>query len=57
MSVAPVSQGLLIVQETTILVPTKMDNENNVERKTNSIWSDDYIRVCREKLLLETSHT
>jgi hypothetical protein len=56
MAVAPISQGLLTVQETTILVPTKMDNENNVERKTNSIWSE-YIRVCREKLFLETSHT
>lgn len=39
MSVAPVSKDLLVAQETTILIPTKTNNENNDQGKNNSNWS------------------
>jgi hypothetical protein len=45
MSVAPVSKDLLVAQETKILIPTKTNNENNDQGKTNSSLSE-FIQVC-----------
>jgi hypothetical protein len=49
MTVFTTSKDVYNLQETKILIPTKTNNKNDVQRKTNSSWSETQVRVHVQK--------